>query len=286
MNRLFDKGREYLAGAGGWTAVKAMLVDTTVADTGIKAITGATNASPIVITATSHGSADGDVVSILGVGGNLAANGTFRIANSTTHTFELQTLWQTAGAYLNTTGSAAYTSGGVVINMRSDADFLDDLSGARVGTDATLTSLTVTNGNLGAATIAFDAFTGTAQVVVAYAEVGAESADVPLLLIDARVQVVAAATAAASATTIVLQLPLAAALPDNAVLTFSNGATAVLNGAHTAGVRALTVDALAADVTVGHQAEAYQTNPGLPVTSSGAGYNLTGTGGLFVEQLG
>jgi hypothetical protein len=52
-------------------------------------ITGATNATPIVITATAHGLANGDVVEIQGVGGNTAANGTWTIANVTTNTFSL-----------------------------------------------------------------------------------------------------------------------------------------------------------------------------------------------------
>lgn len=67
-----------------------------------KTITGATNATPIVVTSASHGLNNGDVVWISGVGGNLAANGFYVIANKTANTFEL------AGS----AGSGAYTSGG------------------------------------------------------------------------------------------------------------------------------------------------------------------------------
>lgn len=67
-----------------------------------KTITGATNASPIVITSTAHGYADGDRVLIEGVAGNTAANGMWTVANQTANTFEL------AGS----TGNGAYTSGG------------------------------------------------------------------------------------------------------------------------------------------------------------------------------
>lgn len=70
-------------------------------------ITGATNATPIVITSNSHGLSTDDIVTISGVGGNTAANGTFRITVTGATTYTLQTL---AGA--NVAGSGAYTSGG------------------------------------------------------------------------------------------------------------------------------------------------------------------------------
>lgn len=70
-------------------------------------VTGATNATPIVITATSHGLQNGQVVTIANVGGNTAANGTFKVANKATSTFELTTL-----ADANVAGNGAYTSGG------------------------------------------------------------------------------------------------------------------------------------------------------------------------------
>lgn len=65
-------------------------------------ITGATNANPIVITSAAHGLSNNDMVGVLSVGGNTAANGIWSVANVTTDTFEL------AGS----TGSGAYTTGG------------------------------------------------------------------------------------------------------------------------------------------------------------------------------
>lgn len=65
-------------------------------------ITGATNASPIVITATTHGLATGDVTVIASVGGNTAANGTWTVSVLTANTFSLD----------GSAGNAAYTSGG------------------------------------------------------------------------------------------------------------------------------------------------------------------------------
>lgn len=72
-----------------------------------KTITGATNATPIVVTSTAHGYSNGDFVSISGVGGNTAANGVFKVANQTANTYELT---DSAGA--DVAGNGTYTSGG------------------------------------------------------------------------------------------------------------------------------------------------------------------------------
>lgn len=53
------------------------------------AITGATNATPIVVTAASHGLSDDDRVTIRGVLGNTNANGRFQVDNVAANTFEL-----------------------------------------------------------------------------------------------------------------------------------------------------------------------------------------------------
>lgn len=70
-------------------------------ETGV--ITNATNASPIVITSASHGLTTGMKVTVSGVLGNTAANGTFTITRLTADTFSLD----------GSTGNAPYTSGGV-----------------------------------------------------------------------------------------------------------------------------------------------------------------------------
>jgi hypothetical protein len=71
-----------------------------LADSG--SVTGASNTTPIVITSSSHGLSDGTTVTVEGVGGNTAANGTFTVANATTDTFELE----------GSAGNGSYTSGG------------------------------------------------------------------------------------------------------------------------------------------------------------------------------
>ena len=68
------------------------------------AITGATSANPIVITAPAHGFSTGNQVQISGVQGNVSANGTFTISVVDANTFSLN------GA--DGSAAAAYTSGG------------------------------------------------------------------------------------------------------------------------------------------------------------------------------
>lgn len=64
-------------------------------------ITGATNANPIVITSVAHGRITGDYVTITGVVGNTAANGTWPIIKLSADTFSIPVA-----------GNGAYVSGG------------------------------------------------------------------------------------------------------------------------------------------------------------------------------
>jgi hypothetical protein len=66
------------------------------------AVTGASNASPIVITSAGHSLNTGDSISISGVQGNVAANGTFTVTKVDANSFSLN----------GSTGNGAYTSGG------------------------------------------------------------------------------------------------------------------------------------------------------------------------------
>lgn len=76
-------------------------------------ITGATADDPVVITASDHGFADGDLIEIVGVSGMTELNGNFyRVASSTRTTFELVD----RDTFESIDGSAftAYTSGGQI----------------------------------------------------------------------------------------------------------------------------------------------------------------------------
>ncbi len=78
-------------------------------------ITGATAANPVVITATSHGFSNGDIVYIAGVAGMTQLNSNYyKVANAATNSFELQTI---AGANVNGSGYTAYTLDGIASRM-------------------------------------------------------------------------------------------------------------------------------------------------------------------------
>lgn len=71
-------------------------------------VTNATNAAPIVIsTSGNHNLTTGDQVTISGVAGNTAANGTFTATKVSATTFSLNT----------TTGNGAYTGGGQILGL-------------------------------------------------------------------------------------------------------------------------------------------------------------------------
>lgn len=72
-------------------------------------ITDATNATPIVVTSSSHGLKSGDVVTISGVTGNTAANGDWTAENITASTFEIFFLDTSTSV-----GNGAYAGGGTV----------------------------------------------------------------------------------------------------------------------------------------------------------------------------
>jgi hypothetical protein len=269
-NTLYEKGREgFLDGSIDWdtNSFKAALLDLNTADVGVKAITGATNATPVVITATAHGFTNGDLVLTGSVGGNLSANGIFKIANVAANTFELTD--PITGS--NVAGSAAYTSGGYAVNLGPSAsgDNWDDFDACLVGAAVALASPTVTAGVADAADITFTGVTGASvEAVLIYKDTGTASTSRVVAIIDGRQIVTCAAQAAVSATSVVVER-LVAGIPNGTVLTFSNGASATLSALANAGDRTITVSALAAIITAGSRADAPTTGSGLPVTPNG-----------------
>ncbi|MCA3247399.1 MAG: hypothetical protein ING29_13080 [Azospirillum sp.] len=80
-----------------------------------KTITAITQANPGVVTSNAHGYANGEEIYVAGVGGMTALNGrNFIVRNATTNTFTLETR---AGAAVNTTALAAFTSGGTAARI-------------------------------------------------------------------------------------------------------------------------------------------------------------------------
>ena len=70
-------------------------------------ITGASNATPIVITRAGHGFIGGEIIRIVGAEGNTAANGTWGVDYIDGNTFSLQ----------GSAGNAAWTSGGQIFEL-------------------------------------------------------------------------------------------------------------------------------------------------------------------------
>lgn len=116
-------GENHIGAVGGQKSASTPVTFTRPADTtaytakdiiGVNlAITGATNASPIVITSATHGLADGDPVTIASVGGNTNANGNFyaKVTGYSTTTFAL---YSDKALTTPVAGNANFTSGGTV----------------------------------------------------------------------------------------------------------------------------------------------------------------------------
>lgn len=277
---LFRKGKQGLIDGSidldtDTIKVVQLQLDGTLTDTAVKAITGCTVATPGVITATSHGFSNGDIVMIRGVGGTLTANGLWQIGGVTTNTFTLLT--RIDGQNSTTVGT--YTSGGVAINLTL-AQFLADVDGAQIGAaSSALTSVTVTNGIFDAADVTMS-LNGTIHANVIYKDTGSAATSRLIHFMDGRTQVVVAADAASSATTLWVN-PLEGIIPNGTVIQLSNGIAATLTAQGNAGARSLTVSALSGSVTAGHHGDAQTQNSGYPITLSNGNYTVQFDNGTF-----
>lgn len=107
-----------------------------------KAITGATQANPCVVTCVAHGFRNYDMIVIAAVGGMTQLNGNrYVIRNVTANTFELLQAHVYADVTINSTAYGAYTSGGTAqwigIWMPYDAVELPDVRYAQTDEVAT-----------------------------------------------------------------------------------------------------------------------------------------------------
>jgi hypothetical protein len=98
---------QVLNAAGLTTALNKLSADAA------KTITGATNASPAVITSAAHGFVTGDWVGIEAVGGNTNCNILGTVVKVDANTFTLLT---PGGVAIN--GNSNYTSGGTATRIR------------------------------------------------------------------------------------------------------------------------------------------------------------------------
>lgn len=280
-NGLFEKGREgFLDGSIDWdtNTFSAALLDLGTADVGIKQIASSTNATPIVVTATSHGFTNGDLVFIDGHTTNTAANGFWKIANVATNTFELTNPVTAANAVGNGVGGAT----GYAVNYGPSAsgDNWDDFDGALVGSKVTLTGPTVTAGVADAGDVTFTSVTGNSvEAIIIFKDTGTTSTSRVVALITGKFIVTCAVQANTSATSITVDA-LPYAIPSGTVLAFSNGASATLSALANAGDRSLTVSALAANITAGSRALSPITGSGLPITPNGGNIVVTWDNGV------
>ena len=275
----FPKGKALALGLGagsgsvptGGTGLTMALLrtDGSVTDTQAATVTGATAASPIVLTTSLGNTAVvGDRVVVMGVGGTLGANGTYRVsARDATHV-TLQTLNGT-----NTTGVGAYTSGGFIINM-TQAQYLSDLDGLIVGTPVALTGSTFTNGVFNATGPVTHNSVPAGQVgaYIIYYATGTASTSPLIFFSDSRQRVIAAATANSAATAIITP-GAEGTIPNTTVLTWSNGINSTLSAQATAIMDGLTlaVTSLGSAIQVGHSTDAPWANSLFPVTLGSTG---------------
>jgi hypothetical protein len=127
-------------------------------------ITGATAANPVVITASSHGLSNGDLVDIKGVVGMTEINGNrYKVADQATNTFELTD--QTTGVDVNGSAYTAYDSGGEVRKGVTTITGLSHLEGTTVqivGNGAVFPDATVTSGEVTVSSEVSEAYVGLA----------------------------------------------------------------------------------------------------------------------------
>jgi hypothetical protein len=277
--RLFDHGRDaFNTKLISWTGdtQKALLLDTTASGTWLKEITAATNASPVVYTSASHGFSNTDVLVVGGIGGNLSANQTGLAASVATNTFDLTTLEGQTVA-----GSAAYTAGGYAVDL-TQATFVADILGNRVGTDPTISGTSSSKGIANATSpITWSTVPSgnAAQAVLFYDAAGGTDASNRLIgWQDGKIRVVTVGDTPSSSTTMKVQ-PIRAQLWDGStgsapVLWFSNGYSVTLNAAAVQGADSLTVTSTGHDIPDLSTAEGTDFGGGLPFTPSGGNFSF------------
>lgn len=148
----------------------------------VKTITAVTNASPAVITSTSHGFTNGQRVSISGAVGLTAINGRFQVAGATSNTFTLVDI--ISGAAIN--GNGTFSGSCYAINL-STLQFRSSIdAGARASTSGNLGSKTFTLGVFSFAVITFSAVTAsqTSQAVIIFDDTPSTDATKPIIGVD------------------------------------------------------------------------------------------------------
>ena len=267
-NALFEFGRQgFLDGSLDWDtlAFSAVLMDLGTASAGNILIVSSTNATPIVVTTTTHNLSNGDLVSITGHTTNTAANGIWKVAGVAATTFQLTNPVDGTNSVGNGVGGA--TGSAVVLGGASSVGhFWSDFSAGLVGAKQTILSPTVVNGVADATDTTFTAISGNSvEAIMIFQDTGVAGTSRMAALIDGY-HIVTCNTLLTAGTTLPVE-PTIASIPTATVLAFSSGQSATLNGASTAPSRAITVNSTT--VNAGARALAPATGSGLPVTPNG-----------------
>lgn len=163
--------------------LKCALIDLGTTDTHVKAIGSSTNVTPIVVTITSHGWTNGDLVLINGHATNTNANGIRKIANVTTNTFELTDPDTAANIAGNGVGGAT----GTIMNLTNGTTgvFYADVNGGVIGTPQTLSSKTFTGGAFDAADVTYTGVSGSQfEALLIYKDTGTASTSDCIFVVD------------------------------------------------------------------------------------------------------
>jgi hypothetical protein len=180
-----------------------------------------------------------------------------------------------ANSQLNGTVKVALVDAGVY-TYSDTHEFYSSVSAGVVGTPVVLNNKTFTNGTFDADDSTFTAVVGASiEALVIYIDTGTPSTSRLVAYIDGTAEVEVAVDASNGATTIVTE-DLPNDIIDNGVMTKVSGsgpASITVNGAHTAGARSLSVDALSGALTAGARYSYAIAGFGLPVTPNGG--NIT-----------
>ena len=271
-NILFGLGRQNIGNKAinfSSDTLKASLLSMSTTAGKIYTLSAASNATPIVVTmSATAGITAGDILVVGGVGGNTAANGTWVAGTVTGTTVQLLTRLDSG----NSTGNAAYTSGGWMIDI-SSASTLSDVSGNSIGTDVSLSGVTNTLGVINASGFTWTSLTATKAWAIAIYD--STAANDLVAFLDGTYQLYVITQQAAASTSIAVAR-LSVVIPSGTVIVFSDGTTATTTAQNAIGDTSLAVSSTAAIIHRQATADCATLQCGLPVTPA-AGGNMSFT---------
>jgi hypothetical protein len=259
-----------------WAAntIKLAMLSYLSTDGGLHAINAATNATPVVVTTTApHGLAVGELISVSRVGGNLSANGLFRVgaASFAATTFSLTE----AVSGIDVTGSGAYTSGGVVVSLGAAGEFYEDFNNCLVSTAVTLGGKASAQGAFDATDPTFPTASGPdVDALLLYQDTGNIATSRCIAFNDGIMTVIAAGTTPPGSTSLEVQA-LTGDIASGVTLAFTDGTTATTTSSAALGSTLLAVSSTAAQIATGVQSAAAIDGTNFPLVLDGSDVNVS-----------